>query len=134
MSPEDEVRQASEFFYAALSRVLNSDAEPMVKVWSHSSDVTMMHPMGGRKVGWEQVRDWWEQVAALRGGGQVTIRSALIQVVGDLAYEVGIEAGENTFVGPPTCFGYRVTNIYRREAGVWKMIHHHTDIDRSLWG
>ena len=132
MSTEDEVRQASEHFYAALSRVFNSDAEPMMNVWSQSSDVTLMHPMGGLKVEWEQVRGWWEQIAAFRCGGQVAIRSLLIRVVGDLAYEVGTESGENTFAGQPISFGYRVTNIYRREAGVWKMVHHHADIDLRM--
>jgi len=27
---------------------------------------------------------------------------------------------------------HRVTNIYRRESGVWKMIHHHTDSSPAM--
>jgi hypothetical protein len=50
MSAEDEVRQASDQFYAALNRMLNGDAGPMMEVWSHSSDVTTMHPVVGRSV------------------------------------------------------------------------------------
>jgi ketosteroid isomerase-like protein len=100
MSTEDEVRQASDQFYAALNRMLNGDAGPMMEVWSHTSDVTTMHPIGGREVGWEQVRVPWEQVAALSSGGQVTLRDPLIQVVGDLAYQVGTEAGEFTLGFP----------------------------------
>ena len=56
MSPEAEVRQASEQFYAALNRFLNGDTEPMMEVWSHGPDVTAMHPVPGRQVGWEGVR------------------------------------------------------------------------------
>jgi ketosteroid isomerase-like protein len=93
MSTEDEVRQASDRFYAALNRMLNGDAGPMMEVWSHSSDVTTMHPIGGREVGWEQVRVPWEQVAAICSGGQGTLRDPLIRVVGDLAYQVGTEMG-----------------------------------------
>ncbi len=26
----------------------------------------------------------------------------------------------------------RATNIYRRDDGQWKIIHHHTDVDRPL--
>ncbi|MBV9228747.1 MAG: nuclear transport factor 2 family protein [Chloroflexi bacterium] len=132
MSIEDEVRQVSDRFYAALNRALNGDAEPMMEVWWHNSDVTTMHPMGSREVGWEQVRAHWEQVAELSSGGQAAIRSPLVRVVGDLAYEIGTESGELTFAGHPVFFGYRVTNIYRREVGVWKMVHHHTDIDVSM--
>ena len=129
MSTEDKVAQASEQFYAALNRLLNGDAEPMMEVWSHSSDVTTMHPTGGREVGWKQVRFVWEQIAALSFGGQIAIRSPLIWVLGDLAYETGTESGELTFAGHPVFFGYRVTNIYRREDGGWKIVHHHADID-----
>ena len=56
MAVEDEVRQASERFYAALNRVLEeSDTGPMGEIWSHGSDVSAMHPFGGRMVGWEEV-------------------------------------------------------------------------------
>src|SRR5919112_6133218 len=41
MAAEDEVRQASEQFYAALNRVLEeSDTGPMGEIWSHGSDVS----------------------------------------------------------------------------------------------
>ncbi|MBV9231100.1 MAG: nuclear transport factor 2 family protein, partial [Chloroflexi bacterium] len=104
----------------------------MMQVWWHSPDVTIMHPTGGLRVGWGQVQEWWEQVVAFRFGGHVVIISPLLWVVGDLAYEVGIESGEHFFQGQPRFFGHRVTNIYRREAGIWKMVHHHTDLDVGM--
>jgi hypothetical protein len=52
MAAEDEVRQASERFYAALNRVLEeSDTGPMGEIWSHGSDESAMHPFGGRMGG-----------------------------------------------------------------------------------
>jgi ketosteroid isomerase-like protein len=123
----DEVHQASDRFYAALNRVLQGDAGPMLDVWSHTSDVTTMHPIGEREVGWEQVEGPWQQVASMSSGGQVAIKDPLIWVVGDLAYEVGTEAGSATIAGEAVSFGHRVTNIYRREDGVWKTVHHHAD-------
>jgi ketosteroid isomerase-like protein len=132
MSTEDEVRQASDRFYAALNRMGNGDAGPMMEVWSHSSDVTTMHPIGGREVGWEQVRVPWEQVAAITSGGQFTLRDPLIRVVGDLAYQVGTEAGEATIAGQQVSFEHRVTNVYRREAGGWKIVHHHSDPNPAM--
>ena len=132
MLTEDEVRQASDQFYAALNRVLNGDARPMIEVWPHNSDVTTMHPIGGREVGWEQVRVPWEQVAAISSGGQITLRDPLIRVVGDLAYQIGTEASEGTLAGQQVSSEQRVTNIYRREAGGWKMVHHHTDLSPAM--
>jgi ketosteroid isomerase-like protein len=26
----------------------------------------------------------------------------------------------------------RVTNIYRRESGTWKIVHHHTDVAQAM--
>lgn len=123
----EEVHQASDRFYTALNRMLQGDAGPMMDVWPHTSDVTTMHPIGEREVGWEQVEGPWQQVASLASAGQVAIKDPLIQVGGDLAYEVGNEVGDATIAGEVVAFGQRVTNIYRREDGVWKIVHHHTD-------
>jgi len=49
MAAEDEVRQASDQVYAALNRMANGDAGPMMEVWSHTSDVSTMPPIGGRE-------------------------------------------------------------------------------------
>jgi ketosteroid isomerase-like protein len=132
MSTENEVRQVSNQFYAALNRMANGDASPIMELWSHSSDVTTMHPLGGRQLGWEQVRVSWEQAAAIASGGQVTLSDQLIRVVGDMAYEVGTESGEITLAGQHASFEERVTNVYRREAGEWKLVHHHSDTVPAL--
>ena len=128
MAAEDEVRQTSARFYAALNSMTNGDAGPMMAVWAHSGDVTTQHPIGAREVGWEQVRPVWEQVASMASRGQVRLRDQLIRVGTDLAYEVGVEEGEVTLAGERIAFGsQRVTNIYRREGAEWKIVHHHSD-------
>ena len=123
----DEVHQASDRFYAALNRTLNGDSGPMMEVWSHTSDVSTMHPIGDREDGWEHVEGPWQQVASMASGGQVAIKDQSIRAGGDLAYEVGTEEGSGTIAGEVVSFGQRVTNIYRRDDGIWKIVHHHTD-------
>jgi ketosteroid isomerase-like protein len=132
MSAEDDVRKASEQFYAALNRMANGDASPMADIWSHSATVTTMHPIGGREVGWDQVREPWAQVAELSSGGQVKLSDQLIHVVGDMAYEVGTEQGQLRLAGQQVSIDQRVTNIYRQEGGVWKIVHHHTDLSPAM--
>lgn len=131
MAAEDEVRQASDRFYAALTALVNGDTGPMGAVWAHSADVTAMHPIGEgigeREVGWEQVWSVWRQVASLASGGQVRLRDQLIRVGTELAYEVGKEGGEVTLAGERVQLNNRVTNIYRHEGGEWKIVHHHAD-------
>jgi ketosteroid isomerase-like protein len=132
MSAEEEVREASSKFYAALSSMLNGDAGPLAGIWSHSATVTTMHPIGGREVGWDQVRKSWQQVAQISSGGQGKLVDQVIRIVGDLAYELGVERGQVTLAGQQVTIDHRVTNIYRREGGAWKVVHHHTDVAPAM--
>ena len=132
MSTEDEVRKASEQFYAALNRMLNGNAAPLADIWSHSGAVTTMHPIGGRQVGWNEVREAWQQVAQLASDGQGRLDDQIIQVAGDVAYELGTERGQVKLAGQQVTLEHRVTNIYRREAGGWKVVLHHTDVSPAM--
>jgi len=132
MSSEDEVRTASAQFYAALDSMMVGDAAPLAEVWSHAADVSTMHPIGGREAGWDEVRGSFEQVAQLASGGHGELRDQSIQVAGDMAYEVGIEQGQITLAGEQIAIEHRVTNVYRREAGGWKIVHHHTDLAPAM--
>ena len=132
MSTENDVNAASEKFYSALNCMLNGDASPLADIWSHSGTVTTMHPVGGREVGWDEVRGSWEKIAQLATRGQVRLSDQFIQVAGDTAYELGVEHGQFTLAGERVTGDYRVTNIYRRESGAWKIVHHHTDVAESM--
>jgi ketosteroid isomerase-like protein len=132
MSAQEEVLQASKQFYAALNRMLKGDAGPMEKIWSHSATVTAMHPIGGRDVGWGKVGESFKNVAGISSGGEVGLNDQLVQVDGNIAYEVGVEKGQGTFAGTTATIEHRVTNVYRKEAGAWKMVHHHTDISPAM--
>jgi len=52
----------------------------------------------------------------------------LVTVGDDLGYSVCVEHGQTR--GPEGTlihFDERATNIFRRENGKWKMVHHHSD-------
>ena len=112
--------------------MLNGDARLLSDIWSHGPAVTTMHPIGGRQVGWDQVRESWEQVAQVASDGKVELKDQLIRVSGDVAYEVGVEHAEFTLGDQKVAGQIRVTNIYQREAGAWKMTHHHTDLAPAM--
>ena len=71
-------------------------------------------------------------MAQLATHGQVRLSDQFIQVAGDAAYELGVEHGQFTLARQPVTGECRVTNIYRRESGAWKIVHHHTDIAQSM--
>ena len=133
MAAEDEIRQASEQFYAALNRALDGDSSPMEEIWSLGSDLSAMHPFGGRMVGWEEVGASWEQAAQAFSGGQVALdEMVVVPISEDAAYTLGTEHGEARIGDQTVGIDWRVTNIYRREADGWKIVHHHTDFSSEV--
>src|SRR6266705_2213174 len=56
----------------------------------------------------------------------------LLPVDGDMAYEVGVERGHGTMAGEQVAIEQRVTNVYHREDGAWKVVHHHTDLSPAM--
>lgn len=132
MSTGDQVRQASQRFYAALNRMGNGDPGPMADVWSHGAGVTTMHPIGGREIGWEEVKGPWAQVSELASGAEIRLANQHIQASDDMAVEVGDEQGSFQLAGKDISIDHRVTNVYRREGDGWKIVHHHTDLSPAM--
>jgi len=130
----EEVRQASDRLYAAMNRAINGDIDDeMFNVFSHTDDVTAMHPMGGRQLGWPEVRASYEMAAAGVDDGSVEVSDLQIALLGeDGACVTGTEIASATVGGAPISFSLRFTNVYRREGGVWKVVHHHADLMPDL--
>lgn len=132
MSAKDEVRNASNKFYAGLNRMANGESNALADAWLHTDSVTAMHPIGGREVGWEAVRESFDQVAKMASEGKIELKDQMIHVVGDVAYEVGIEFARFKLADQTVKGEIRVTNIYRKDGNTWKMVHHHTDIAPAM--
>jgi ketosteroid isomerase-like protein len=127
VAAEGDVRAASDQFYGALDAMANGDASPMADIWSHEDDVTTMHPIGGREEGWEAVSGSFARVASASTDGTVTRSDQHIRVIGNGAYELCTESVSWTFAGEPMSLEGRTTNVYRKENGEWKIVHHHAD-------
>jgi len=126
---ETAVLAATDKFYAALNALFTGDSEPMKQVWSHSDDVTYMGPAGGLQKGWPAVLAIWEETAAMKLGGKVVPESMLVTAGQDIGITHNYEVGENFDKdGNLQKVSIRATNIFRQEAGEWKMVGHHTDL------
>ena len=126
----EEVREASDRRDATMNRSINGDtSEEMFDIFSHDDDVTAMLPMGGRQFGWPEVRASYEMAASAASGGSVEVSDLQLTLLGnDAAYTTGTETASATIGVPPMLFSGRCTNVYRREDGVWKLVHHHADL------
>jgi ketosteroid isomerase-like protein len=131
-APEAGVRAASDRFYEALEQMANGDASAMADAWSHADDVTTMHPIGGREVGWDEVREPWGSIADISTDGTISRSDQVLRVFGDIAYELATENVSMTLADTPVEGEYRATNVYRLEDGEWKMVHHHSDLSEPF--
>ncbi len=128
----EEVSAVSTQFYDALNRMANGEKGAMAGVWLKDAGVTAMHPIGGRETGWDAVGLSFDQVAEAASGGSIELLDQRIEVAGDIAYEIGVEKGTFNMAGKKVDIEQRVTNIYRRKDGAWKLVHHHSDISPAM--
>ena len=117
---------------------INGDPEPRLAMWSTQDPVTVF---GAEKsvIGAEEARGAFRWLAT-RFSDCTDYRFELVAAgaSGDLAYTVGYEHTTASWDGIPLDpYTLRVTHVYRREDGEWKVVHRHADsppIDQTLPG
>jgi ketosteroid isomerase-like protein len=104
----------------------NGDPEPRLAMWSTQDPVTLFGAAAS-KSGADEVRQFFRFLAS-RFSDCTDWRFELVAagVSGDLAYTVGYEHTSVTIEGVPVApYILRVTHIYRREDGEWRIVHRH---------
>lgn len=105
----------------------NGDAGPRIAIWSHNDPVTLFGAvlMGS---GWTQIRQVFESLASRFSNGTYEYEVIAAGASGDLGYVVGIEHSTASVGGAtPEAYDLRVTEVFRREDGEWKVVHRHAD-------
>lgn len=124
---DSDVQGTSDSFYAAMGNMLAGDSAPMKEVWSHQPDITYMGPSGAMQVGWPTVSSSFDQQAQAKSSERVSAGELIVTMRGDLAYTGCTEKWETVNEEGKTMTSYRhAGNIFRKEAGQWKIIHHHS--------
>jgi ketosteroid isomerase-like protein len=133
MNNQESLKAANDRLYEALNVMFTGDVEPINNVWSHSNDITYMGPFGGSLEGWDAVGTEFATVASLKIGGKITPANLIVRAGESEGYTICTELGENLDKdGNPVPVSHRATNIFRKEVGEWKLVHHHTDISNQL--
>jgi ketosteroid isomerase-like protein len=105
------------------------DLGPRLALWSHNDPVTLFGAVLTQH-GWSAIEPAFEWLATTFHGSESLEYEVLAAgVSGDLGYIAGIE---HTVVGTsptsePAPYKLRVTTIFRREEGEWKVVHRHGD-------
>ena len=129
MTEASSISQMFKQVEAAGVPFLTGDAAPIIALWSQADDVTIFGGSGTYAQGWHAVQPRLEWAAAHFRGGRGTLEPLAMGESGDLAYTIYIERGEMQAEGSEELrpFALRITQIYRREDGDWKIIHRHAD-------
>jgi ketosteroid isomerase-like protein len=106
----------------------NGDVTQRLEMWSQQDPVTVFGALRGAN-GWDEVSQSFRWVAS-RFSNCTAYNFDLVAagVSGDLAYTVGYERCSRSWDGGPVeSTILRVTHVYRRENGEWKIVHRHAD-------
>lgn len=89
----------------------------MLELWSQEHPVACTHPGWDPILDHDQVMQSWQQIMLSPHAPDFQCSNETPYIVGDCAFVICNETLEN---GTLTA-----TNVFRREDGDWKMIHHH---------
>ena len=129
MVRDEGLQQAVDTLYATIEAFAAGDAAPFAALWSQRDDVTVFGGFGAYERGWTAVGPRLDWAASRFAGGQTTYEPLAAGSSGDLGYAIGLEGGESQLAGRDDLspVGLRVTHLFRREDGEWKIIHRHAD-------
>jgi ketosteroid isomerase-like protein len=106
----------------------NGHAEKRIAMWSHDDPVTLFGvAIGGS--GWTEIEPIFQHLGASFSDCSSFDNEVIAAGASDdLAYTVAYEHTTASIGGgPPSTYALRVTTVFRREDGEWKVIHRHAD-------
>ena len=113
---------------AELQALHNGDPEPRLAMWSTHEPVTLFGAARNGR-GWSEVSGIFRSIASRWSDcNDQRVEIVAAGVSGDLAYTVALEHTSVSVDGVPVDpYTLRVTQVYRREGGEWKVVHRHGD-------
>ena len=119
----DALREVNAAFYHAVEEL---DLEAMDRVWLHESWVRCIHPGWDLLVGWEVVRQSWQQIFSGTSWIRVIPTSVDVRVLGDVGFVGCAENITATSDGDVGVAVAQATNLFLRTDQGWLLIHHHS--------
>jgi ketosteroid isomerase-like protein len=128
MTEDPSLHEAIDRTAAAAETFVTGDPDAYTALWSTGGDVTIFGAFGDGVLGREELVRRLAWAAARFDGGELAYEPMAAQASGDLGYAVGIERGRGRVGGQgPHEMALRVTHVFRREAGQWRLVHRHAD-------
>src|SRR4051812_42676937 len=108
---------------------VNGDPTPLRDISTQTDPATIFGPQGGAEQGATHVLEVNETSSHQFHGGTTEIEVLHCGASGDLGYWTGFQPASVHLGGKadPVQMRLRVTEVFRREGGRWKLIHRHAD-------
>ncbi len=119
-----------EEYHRAGREITNGNPEAYKRLYSRRDDVTLANPFGPPVRGWSEVSATLDRAAAnYRDGEVVGFENVSTGIGSDLAYTVEVESYRARVGGADekVLVAVRVTTVFRREEGAWRVVHRHAD-------
>lgn len=112
---------------AAAEALHNGDPEPLSDLLARRDPTSLFPGMADHRTGRGAVTAVFRQIAPrFSNCTPLTFELVSAEVHGDLGYVVGYEHSQVSINNAPRVANdLRVTHIYRREDGVWRLVHRH---------
>ena len=125
-----ELSEFRDRYHRSVEAFIQGHPDVQKPLWSTRDDVTLANQLGPPVKGADAVWQHADRAASLISGGHdYTFAPISVVETADLAYEVGIERNV-VRIGAATDevrISLRVTTVFRREDGEWKIVHRHAD-------
>jgi ketosteroid isomerase-like protein len=119
---------AADAFYAAGNQMLAGDRSGFEAIWSEADDISHLGPTGAICSGRAAVMEEFAKEAAMGFEGTLVADDRRFVEIADMGYMVCMErTNDMTKAGEEITVDIRATTIFRKEAGHWRVVHHHTD-------
>jgi ketosteroid isomerase-like protein len=126
---ETDVADLAQRCQDAAAALIRGDVRSYLSLFVHADDYTLIPPFGGApQHGFDASEDAVEQLSRFFTGGEAQVDVVQSYVSGDFVVLVLIERQHGTVGGlPDQDWSLRVTMLFRRESGDWRLVRRHAD-------
>ena len=122
MSDRAELEDANARFYRAFEAL---DIAAMDQVWAHGEHVRCVHPGWPLLCGWGAVRESWQRIFEHTEEMRFTLSAVDVHVAGDAGWVTCTENILSEVADRVSVTAILATNLFEREPGGWRLVHHH---------
>ena len=130
MAAAADLDEFIEEYHRSIEEVIRGNPEPQKRFWSRADDATLANPLGPPARGWDEISQRLDHACSLlREGEGYSVDRVSEYATDEVAWVLELEECRVKVAGAQehSPSSLRVTTIFRREDGEWRIAHRHAD-------